>query len=265
MRVWAAVRWLIALGIIFVSFANASWIAEPAPGTLELIAAGTSRGPDAGAHCDTTTVFRAVDRMFSDRADRVLVSVRRAGAGFRITLPGLASCIEDAQAAPTPERFVRQFPVRRFVFDVGADDRAFVALVEGFDAAGRHLGAPQALLASADVAAHARAATPGIWAFDLESARACHGDYMWRGWTGLVPATCRERTVLVPLDAQWSTWGWPNRFAARMAGAKARIILTGPAKSGGIAIVQQIPEIPRDYQGALWVQDISAIGPALRE
>lgn len=265
MRVWAIVRWLIALGIIAVSFINASWIAAPQPGSLELIAAGTSRGPEPGARCDMATVFRAVDRMFLDRADRVLVGVRRAGDGFRIVLPGLSSCIEDASAAPTPERFARQYPVRRFVFDVGGDDRAFVALRDGYEAAGRRLDQKQAVLASEDVAAHARAAAPGIWAFGLDAAKACHGDYMWRGWTGFVPPSCKDRTVLVPLDAQWSTWGWPNRFAARMADTNTRMILTGPSKSGGVAVVEQIPEIPRDYKGALWVEDISAIGPALRD
>ncbi len=265
MHFWAAVRWLIALGIIAVSFANASWIAKPRPGTLELIAAGTSRGPEPGARCDLMTVFRTVDRMFLDRADRVVVSVRRSGDAFRIVLPGHPSCIEDASAAPTPERFVRQYPVRRFVFDVGGDDRAFMALRDGYEAAGRRLDEKQAVMATEDVAAHARAAAPGVWAFDLEAAKACHSDYMWRGWTGFTPATCKDRTALVPLDKQWSTWGWPNRFAARMADAKTRMILTGPGKAGGIAAVQQIPEIPRDFKGALWVEDISAIGPALRD
>ena len=265
MRAWAIVRWLIALGIIAVSFINASWIATPQNGSLELIAAGTSRGPEPGARCDMATVFGTVDRIFRDRADRVVVSVRRSGDGFRIVLPDHPACIEDASAAPTPERFVRQYPVRRFVFDVGADDRAFVALHDGYEAAGRRLDERQAVMASDEVAAHARAAAPGIWAFDVEAAALCHSDYMWRGWTSLVPASCKDRTALVPLDAQWSTWGWPNRFAARMADAKARIILTGPAKSGGITTVEQIPQVPRDYKGALWVDDISAIGPALRD
>lgn len=265
MRFSAAVRWLTPLGIIAVSFINASWIAKPQAGSLELIAAGTARGPDVGTRCDMMTVFRTVDRMFLDHADRVVLNVRRSGEGFRVVLPNHPACIEDASAAPTPERFVRQYPVRRFVFDVGGDDRAFVALRDGYEAAGQRLGDKQAVIASEEVAAHARAAAPGIWAFDLEAAKLCHRDYMWRGWTSFVPASCKDRTALVPLDAQWSTWGWPNRFAARMADAKARMILTGPAKSGGIATVEQIPQIPRDYKGALWVDDISAIGPALRD
>lgn len=265
MRVWATVRWLIALGIIAVSFVNASWISAPAAGTLELIAAGSSRGPEAGARCDMASVFRGVDRMFLDRADRVLVSVRRAGEDFRIVLPGLATCIEDASAAPTPERFVRQYPKRRFVFNVGGDDRAFVALRDGYEAAGQRLDARQAVLASKDVAAHARAAAPGIWAFDPEAARACADDYGWTGWTGLMPSACRARTILVALDDQWRTWGWPNRFTQRMHDADTRAILTGPAKSGGIATLEQIPQVPRDYKGALWVEDISVIGPALRD
>jgi glycerophosphoryl diester phosphodiesterase len=128
-----------------------------------------------------------------------------------------------------------------------------VALAEGFTKAGQSLDARQAIMASADVAAHARAAVPGLWAFDLAAARSCADDYRWTGWAGLIP-----------LDAQWSTWGWPNRFLTRMASANTRTILTGPAKSGGVTMVEQIPEIPRDFKGAVWVEDISAIGPALR-
>ncbi len=264
MHIWAAVRWLIALGIIAVSFLNASWIAPVQRGTLDLIAAGSTRGAAANARCDSTTIFGAVDRMFMDRADRVVVTVRRAGETFRIVLPAMASCIEDASAAPTPERFARQYPQRRFVFDVGGDDRAFVALADGYAAAGRPLDARQAVMANPEVAAHARAAVPGLWAFDLESARGCAGDYRWTGWTSITPATCKGQTALVALDGQWSIWGWPNRFLGRMTASNARTILTGPAKSDGISVVEQIPKIPRDYKGALWVQDISAIGPALR-
>jgi hypothetical protein len=233
-------------------------------GTLDLIAAGSARGVAADARCNSITIFAAVDRMFMDRADRVVVNVRRAGEAFRIVLPAITSCIEDASAAPTPERFARQYPRRRFVFDVGGDGRAFVALADGFAAAGQPLNSRQAVMASAPVAAHASTIAPGIWAFDLEGARTCAGDYQRIGWTGFVPASCKGKTALVPLDAQWSTWGWPNRFLTRMASANTRTILTGPAKSGGVTAVEQIPEIPRDFKGAVWVEDISAIGPALR-
>jgi len=265
MRVWATVHWLIIASIILVSLINASWIAPVQRGALDLIAVGSARGAAANARCDSLTIFGAIDRMFMDRADRVVVSVRRSGDEFRIVLPAILSCFEDASAAPTPERFARQYPRRRFVFDVGGDDRAFVALADGFAKAGQALDARQAVMASAEVAAHARAAVPGIWAFDLAAARSCTDDYRWTGWTGLVPATCKDQTALIPLDAQWSTWGWPNRFLTRMASANTRTILTGPAKSGGVTMVEQIPEIPRDFKGALWVEDISAIGPALRD
>ena len=264
MRVWATVHWLIIAGIIVVSLINASWIAPVQQGALDLIAAGSARGAAANTECDSSTIFGAVDRMFLDRADRVVVSVRRAGDEFRIVLPKITSCIEDASAAPTPERFARQYPRRRFVFDIGGDGRAFDALAKGFAAAGQALDARQAVMASAEVASNARAAVPGIWAFDLAAARSCTDEYRWTGWTGFVPAACKGQTALVSLDAQWSTWGWPNRFLTRMASANTRTILTGPADSGGVTVVEQIPEIPRDFKGSVWVEDISAIGPALR-
>ena len=102
MRVWATVHWLIIAGIIVVSLINASWIAPVQRGALDLIAAGSARGAAANAQCDSSTIFGAVDRMFLDRADRVVVSVRRAGDEFRIVLPKITSCIEDASAPPRP-------------------------------------------------------------------------------------------------------------------------------------------------------------------
>jgi glycerophosphoryl diester phosphodiesterase len=88
------------------------------------------------------------------------------------------------------------------------------------------------------------------------------------GWTGLVPASCKGKTILVPLDQKWKVWGWPKRFTARMDGARVHVILTGPSGANkaltGIATPEQIPEIPREFKGYLWVEDIGVIGPGLR-
>ena len=76
------------------------------------------------------------------------------------------------------------------------------------------------------------------------------------------------KTIIIPLDQQWKAWGWPKRFMARMDAAKVRVILSGPASADGTMVgltaLEQIPQVPRDFTGYLWVEDIDLIGPALR-
>ncbi len=119
-----------------------------------------------------------------------------------------------------------------------------------------------------------RATQPTAWNWTLDGATACYDDYFKLGWLGVVPETCRSKTMLVPLDGQWKLWGWPKRFLARMDAADVKVILGGPSKRAesvvdvfgahGLTTVTQIPEVPRDFTGYLLVDDISSIGPAIR-
>ena len=109
---------------------------------------------------------------------------------------------------------------------------------------------------------------PKAWAWDIEAAKVCTGDYLTRGWLALVPESCRGETLLVPIDFQWAYAGWPNRTIQRMAGVGARIVVTGPRGGGdmprGLDLPEQIGEVPASFNGFVWVDDIAAIGPALR-
>lgn len=106
------------------------------------------------------------------------------------------------------------------------------------------------------------ASVPAGWTWTRDAARACYDDYFKMGWLGIVPESCRGKTMLIPLDGQLKVWGWPKRFMARMNAAGVKVILGEPGK--GVAKVQQLPEVPRDFTGYLWVEDIARIGPAIR-
>jgi glycerophosphoryl diester phosphodiesterase len=110
---------------------------------------------------------------------------------------------------------------------------------------------------------------PGIWAWSKEEVKACTTDYLMYGWTGIVPESCRDRTIIVPLNYQWAFWGWPDRMIARMESVNARIILTGPYESGargpkGLTKPEQIGDVPVTFNGYVWVENIHEIGPALK-
>ena len=114
-----------------------------------------------------------------------------------------------------------------------------------------------------------RALHPGIWAWTKDEVKACTKDYLTYGWTGIVPESCRDRTIIVPLNYQWAFWGWPDRMIARMESVNARIILVGPYESGargpkGLTQLEEIGDIPVSFNGYVWVENIHEIGPAIR-
>jgi hypothetical protein len=112
------------------------------------------------------------------------------------------------------------------------------------------------------------------WTWSATEARACYDDYFKLGWLGVVPQSCRDKTMLIPLDGQLKVWGWPKRFMARMNAANVRVILAGADAHveaavdvygpHGLSTVTQLPEVPRDFTGYLLVDDIARIGPAIR-
>ncbi len=108
---------------------------------------------------------------------------------------------------------------------------------------------------------------PDAWAWSMEDAKACTKDYILLGWTTIVPESCRDGTLMVPINMQWLMWGWPNRLLQRMSAAGARVIVIGPYGSeqgAGLTLPEQLGRIPSSFNGDIWAEDIWTIGPALR-
>jgi glycerophosphoryl diester phosphodiesterase len=110
---------------------------------------------------------------------------------------------------------------------------------------------------------------PNNWAFNIkEEGGACTKQYLAYGWTGIVPESCRNRILAIPYNYRWAFWGWPNRLIARMESVGARVIVFGPFERGkaneGISTAEQLRDIPESFNGMIWVEDIEAIGPALK-
>lgn len=108
---------------------------------------------------------------------------------------------------------------------------------------------------------------PGLWAFSPEAARQCTADYIATGWTGFVPSSCENGTMLIALDGQAFLWGWPNRLIARLQGANAKILIEAPGGTGdavaGITLPEQLTQIPSSFNGYIWTDDAFTTVPAL--
>lgn len=141
-------------------------------------------------------------------------------------------------------------------------------LVAALKAAGRDVEESRDAFYGADgPVQRIRTLYPTAWAWSMDSAKACTKEYALYGWAGVVPESCRNGTIFVPVNMQFPMWGFPNRLAARMQGVGARVVVIGPrgGKYGtGLTLPEQLGEIPSTFKGYAWVEDIWTVGPALR-
>jgi hypothetical protein len=239
MRIGNMIRWIIAVGLVLLSFLNASWIAPQPAGTLQLIAARVGGGEDCPG---------------LDQMRRALID---GGGPAVLPIQQGSECFAAATA-------LRELPRYHFLFDT-RDGNAALALFEAQD---RPIDSRYGFFGSESAIAPIRAKRPDVWAFSVEQGRKCFSDYAWMGWLTIVPDSCAGGTMLVPLDQKWKIAGWPRRFQARLAASGTRIILTGPGQPAGmipgLTRLDQIPEIPRDFTGLVWVDNIGLIGPSIR-
>lgn len=171
-------------------------------------------------------------------------------------------------AMPTVEDVLQAVPQIPLVVHFPVDDPALAeAFVAAVRSAGREVDGRFGFRGSPEVTARLRQLAPDAWTFDEASARTCLSDYLRTGWTSLVPESCRNTSVAVPLNYQWAVWGWPNRFLERMAKANTRVVLIGDLDDSGVPAgldrPEQLADVPRDFRGYLWVDNLYDVGRAL--
>ena len=165
---------------------------------------------------------------------------------------------------PTAEEALREVSSKRLIFNFLDDDPADAdALLAAFSRTGLKLDTRYGFHGAPAPLARLKALAPHAWTFSRTAPGPCLADYTKLGWAGFVPGSCRGATVSLPLDAQWTLWGWPNRFQSRMASADARLIMFGPAAAQGITAPEQLDAVPRDFRGYLWIEDFYTVGRAL--
>lgn len=127
---------------------------------------------------------------------------------------------------PTMDEVLAAFPDRRFLINIKSNDKS-----EGELLADRLLKLPpeqlNRLMAYGGDAPIARlkARMPKFRAMSRKSLTDCALNYLAYGWTGAIPAACRDTLVMLPSNTTVLIWGWPNLFLERMAGANTVLSL----------------------------------------
>nr|WP_249806952.1 glycerophosphodiester phosphodiesterase family protein [Bradyrhizobium sp. 1] len=108
-----------------------------------------------------------------------------------------------------------------------------------------------------------RRLAPDVRTISRAAIRSCLMRYIGYGWTGLVPADCRNAMVLVPINVAPWLWGWPDRFLNRMADANSAVFVLGPYTGGefstGIDTPELFARLPHRYSGGIWTNEIETI------
>lgn len=169
---------------------------------------------------------------------------------------------------PTLEEVVRAFPGRKFLVNFKsnrAEEGEVLAARLQTDPAWRD--AVFAVYGGAAPTQRALSSVPGLKGYGSRSIVACLGRYEAYGWTGIVPESCRDTIVAVPVNYTWLIWGWPHRFTRRMRAAGTDVILVGPYGGGfstGIDSVELLDMVPAGFDGFVWTNDITTIAEAVR-
>jgi glycerophosphoryl diester phosphodiesterase len=172
---------------------------------------------------------------------------------------------------PSLDEVLARFPDKRFLIHIKSKDAN-----EGTKLAERLKTLPAEQLKGlivygsdipVDVVRSALAGT-GIRVMGKRSVLRCLGTYIGVGWSGYVPADCRNTIVLVPINYAWLLWGWPNRFLDRMREANSEVVLLGPHKGGefstGVDTAADVAALPKGYDGGIWTNRIDAVAQMLK-
>jgi glycerophosphoryl diester phosphodiesterase len=165
---------------------------------------------------------------------------------------------------------LKAFPDKLLLINVKSNDAA-----EGEMLAARLLQLPPEQLARIMVYGGdrpiqaVRARLPQLKTMSRESLRACALRYIGLGWTGYVPAACRQSLLLIPVNAAPWLWGWPHRLLARMASVGTTVFVAGTWEGGnssrGLDDAATFNRLPPDYAGGVWTNRIDRIAPLVSE
>jgi glycerophosphoryl diester phosphodiesterase len=273
--IWAALAALFGFTVI-----HASWIAAKPVGKPKLIAdrAAEPVRDAAGCIADANSGYLAVQtgpdvgalQMAAGLGgDGVRIKTERAGDALVLARQYKSTCAADnnrprgtlneAVAALTkPELFWQ--PAN------AADAQALIAALPVAKAgeADRNI-----FIGDDAVVAAVAKGRPAALAFTIASARACAASYKTSGMIGSVPDSCRNAVMLLSLgDLGYTLWGWPNRFLARMQAANTRVIIAESIGADGtikgLTNVEQYNDIANSYNGYIWIDNITDLGPALK-
>jgi glycerophosphoryl diester phosphodiesterase len=203
--------------------------------------------------------------------ERTLAELQALDIGYGYTADGgktFAFRGKGVGLLPSLDQVLAAFPERRLLIDIKSNEPG-----DGEKLARRLARLPREQLARIMVyggnrpVAAARALLPGLRTMSRASLQRCLLLYIALGWSGYVPAACRDSLLLIPINVAPWLWGWPTRFLQRLVSAGAEVFVAGPWDGGfsrGIDDAATLARLPAGYAGGIWTNRIDRIAPLAR-
>jgi len=172
-------------------------------------------------------------------------------------------------AMPSLAEALAAFPTRRFLINIKSNDPGEADRLDAYlnthpDAAPERLSA----YGGARPMQRLHQLRPSLPVFSPKSLKACGLAYLALGWSGYIPAACRQTTLFLPLNFTWIMWGYPNRLQARFRAAGSYIYLLGPQSGAvgldGIDTHEQLAKVPHNWEMGVLTDDIETVGPLVK-
>jgi glycerophosphoryl diester phosphodiesterase len=273
---WAAGT---ALALLFgFTLFQASWIAAKPIGKPKLIAdrgaepARDASGCSASAPGGYQTVYAGPDVGALQLAagmggDAVRVKLERAGSDVVVARQFESKCAADTNSARGSIAEASAALTKPEIFWQPANAADAATLIAALPAAKTGEADRNVFLGDDATIAAVKKARPNSLAFSIAKARQCASDYKLSGIVGSVPDSCKKGVILLSIDeVGMSLWGWPNRFIARMGAAETRVVIAESITGStikGLTQVEQYNDIANSYNGYIWIDNISDLGPSL--
>lgn len=255
---------------------HASWLADKPQGKPKLIA-DTGVDPvrdiagcivEANAGYGTASVgpdIAALQGAVGARADAVRVTTEMVAGKLVLARQFKSECAADNSRPRASIANAAEGMTKPLLFwQIDGADQAEILLAQLPEAAFER----SVFLGDEAAAAAVQAVRPKAWAFSIKAARNCAVDYRLSGLWGSVPTSCKAGTMLLTFDELgYTLWGWPNRYIARMKEAGVRVIIAEAVVGGkirGLSNVDQYGGIADSFNGHIWVDNITDLGPALK-
>ncbi len=269
-----------ALAVLFgFTLFQASWIAAKPIGKPKLIAdrgaepVRDASGCSSSANAGYMTVYAGPDVSALQLAaglggDAVRVKTERVGNDVVVTRQFVSKCAADTNSARGTVTEASAALTKPEIFWHPANAADATSIIAALPAPKQGEADRNVFIGDNTTIAAVKKARPNGLSFSIAKARGCASDYKLSGMVGSVPETCKNGVMLLGINEVGMTlWGWPNRFMARMDAAKTRVIIAESINDSaikGLTTVEQYGDIANSFNGYIWIDNISDLGPALK-
>jgi glycerophosphoryl diester phosphodiesterase len=170
---------------------------------------------------------------------------------------------------PSLDEVLAAFPDKRFLINIKSNDvsegERLAAAIGALPAAQREL---VMVYGGGRAVEEYKRRLPDATVLGTDGAIRCLLGYWALGWSGYMPAECRNTLFMLPNNFGLFTWGYPHRLAERAKAAGSTLVVLGDNHgeryTAGVDDLATLAKLPEKLDGVIWTNRADLIGAALR-